>query len=150
MLTIINGDLDKIKAEIKQVKQWKSEEIKELKKLIKSKQSAEKKAAKEENRKVNPYPRALDEKLDALEEQLALISSRLVPVQVEGITINFSIYQNAMKKLKGFEIDIKIENGQFELAYKKNKTRGAFYLFDVSPHYTGFHHVPIAEIKADA
>jgi hypothetical protein len=149
VLTIVEGNIEKVKAEMKQIAKWKADEIKKVKSQIKSWKDLEKKAAKEEKRKENAYPKELDKKLAVLEEKKALYSSKKVPVQVGQLLIDWSTYQKAMTKLKGFEIDIRLNISDIRLGYKKDKASGSVYLYDLSKLYVELKNIPIAEIKGN-
>lgn len=150
MLTIVNGSLEKVKAELKQQAKWKADEIKDSKKKIKSWKDAEKKAAKEEERKENPFPKELDEKLKTLELMKEKYSSGAVPVRVGDIVINFAVYQKAIPKLKGCKIyPEEIHGNEMIIIYSDKEAKGKIHLYDISKIYSEIHHIPVAEISLD-
>jgi hypothetical protein len=148
LLEITQGSLEKVKAELKQVYMWKSDEIKDIKKQIKSWKDFEKKAAKEEERKENPYPKEFDEKISALEQSQSILSS-VIPIRVGEIIVNHKLITNVLKKLKGYEIDMKILNHELIMIYKKYNEKGRVHLYDVSHYFSDFHHIPVAEASLD-
>lgn len=148
MLEITQGSLEKVKAELKQVYKWKSDEIKDIKKQIKSWKDFEKKAAKEEGRKENPYPKEFDEKVSALQKVQNILSS-VIPVRIGDIIVNHKLITDVLKKLKGYEIDMKILNHELIMVYKKQNEKGRVHLYDVTNYFQDFHHIPVAEIGQD-
>jgi seryl-tRNA(Sec) selenium transferase len=149
VLTIVSGSIEKVKSEMKQVAKWKAEEIKDTKKQIKAWKDREKKAAREEKRKENSPPKELDQHLGELEKLKELYSSSRLPVRVGNITIDFKAYQKAIAKLQGFEFDIKLTPDEMIMHYKKQKSKGAVYLFDISTYFKDLLYIPIAEIRQD-
>lgn len=142
MLEIVNGSLDKIKAELKQVKKWKSDEEKNLKKEIKAWIAEEKKAAKEEKRNENKPPKEFDQKLMELEGLQKMFSS-IIPVRVDEIAIDFKSYQKVVSKLKEFELYIKVIDRKLIINYGI----GTVHLYDVSTYFKDLQHIPFAEIS---
>jgi hypothetical protein len=149
MLTIVSGSAEKVKAEMKQVAKWKADEIKDVKKGIKAWKDREKKAAKEEKRKENSPPKEFDQQLGELEKLKELYSSSRLPVRVGDITIDFKAYQKAVAKLQGFEFDIKLTSDEMIMRYKKQKSKGSVYLFDISIHFKELQFIPVAIIQAN-
>lgn len=148
MLEMIEGSIEKVKAEMKQQAKWKADEIKDTKKKIKSWKEIEKKAAKEEERKVNDYPKELDEKLNDLEFMKEKYSSGAVPVRVGDIVINYAVYQKAIPKLKGFKIyPEEIIGDELIIRYLDKGAKGKIHLYDISKLYSEVHHIPNAEIR---
>jgi hypothetical protein len=147
MLVIIaDGSLEKIKSEIAAANKQLASDIKGVKSQIRTWTKNEKKAAKEEKRMENNPPKEFDQKLMQLEGLKKIYESKMLPVQIGDILIDFATYQKAMKKLEGFEIDIE-QDGQFIiLQYKHGKAHGAIHFHDLSPYFKDFKFVPKAMI----
>lgn len=143
MLTITNGSLEKIQSELKQVKKWKAAEEKALKAKMKQWTKDEKKKAKEEDRKEEKPPKEWEEKLGEL-SSLQAICSQVIPVKIESITVNYKLIQGVLKKLKDFEVDIKVVERELIMTYKRNREKGRVHLYDISHYFTEFKHVPEA------
>ncbi|MDR7237157.1 hypothetical protein [Neobacillus drentensis] len=150
MLTIVSGGIEKVKAEMKQQAKWKGDEIKSVKNQIKSWKEAEKKAAKEEERKVNDYPKELDHKLKDLEFMREKYSSGAVPARVGDIVINFAVYLKAIPKLKGCKIyPEEIHGHELIILYTDKESKGRIHLYDISKLYSELKNIPLAEIQAN-
>jgi hypothetical protein len=148
LLELVSGSLDQIKAELKQVKQWKVNEEKQFKKKIKEWKAQEKKSAKAEKREEKNPPKEFNQKLEEL-GKLQKIYSAYIPVQVGSIMVDFKTFQAALKKLKDFEIDIKLTDQEMVLSYKTNYSKGSVHLHDISNHFTEFHLVPVMRVQSD-
>lgn len=148
MLEIVSGNIEMIKSELKQAKQWKVNDEKELKKQIKKWKAVEKKAAKEEKRGEKTPPKEFDQMLVEL-GKLQSVYSTYIPVQVENLIIDYKTYQAAVKKLKDFEITIAVKDQKLILSYRTKNTKGSVHLYDLSTYFRDFHHVPLARMQAD-
>lgn len=150
MLTIVSGSIEKVKAEMKQQAKWKADEIKDVKKEIKSWKDREKKAAKEEKRKENAYPKESDERIRVFEFMKEKYSSGAVPVRVGDIVINYSVYLKAIPKLKGCKIyPEEIQGNELIIRYLDKGAKGKIHLYDISKLYSEIHNIPNAEIQDD-
>jgi hypothetical protein len=150
LITIIEGSIEKVKAEMKQLAKWKSDEIKDIKKQIKSWKVAEKKAAKEEKRAENDYPAGFDIRLEALERVKERYSSKAIPVRVGDIVINYTVYQSAMKKLKDLKVyPDELQGHELIILYHVSTGKGKIHLYDISKIYTELKNIPFAEIRRD-
>jgi hypothetical protein len=156
VLTIVDGSLEKVKAEMKQLAKFKTDEIKQVKNKIQSWVKAEKKAAKEEKRKENTIPNELQEKLEGLERDKERYSSAVVPVRVRDIVINFAVYSRAFTKLKDVVVyPEEVEGHELIIRYREGKrgsvdctkARGQIHLYDISRLFSELKHIPIAEIQ---
>ncbi len=80
-----------------------------------------------------------------------LYSVKTLPVRVEGIVINFSLYQSFLRKLKGFETKISISHNSLRLEYRKFGTpnKGVVIFEDLSNFFKGFMHIPVAVVDGD-
>jgi hypothetical protein len=139
MLTIVEGSLEKIKAELKVAKKLKSDEEKELKKKIKNWVAAEKKAAKEEKRKENDPPKEFDQKIAEL-EGLQKMFTGFLPVRVGDIVIDYKTYQRAVNKLKDLEIELNVTNKELVMSYGC----GTVHLYDISSFFRDLRYIPVA------
>jgi DNA repair exonuclease SbcCD ATPase subunit len=148
LLELVSGSIDQIKAELKQVQQWKANEVKELKKRIKQWKAQEKKTAKAEKRKEENPPKEFEQKLETL-RRVQDVYSTYIPVQVGNIMINYRTYQAAIKKLKAFEIDMKVTDQEMVLSYNTNYSKGSVHLHDISKYFAEFHLVPVMRVLGD-
>jgi hypothetical protein len=149
MLVIVDGSLEKIKDEIKMASKQVANEIKAVKNQIKNWAKAEKKTAKEEKRGESNPPKELDQKLMQLEGILKIYESKMIPVKIGDILIDFATYQKAIKKLGGFEINIEQDGQVLILRYRRDKAHGAIHFRDLSPYFNDFQFLPIAENGTD-
>ncbi|MFJ5716578.1 hypothetical protein [Neobacillus sp. NPDC093127] len=151
MLAIVEGSIEKVKAEMKQIAKWKADEIKSVKSQIKFWKETEKKAAKEEKRKENAYPNELGEKLGALEIAKEKYSSAVVPVRIGDIVINYTVYLKAFSKLKGCRVyPEEIHDKELVINYTDDTANGKIHLYDISKIYSELNSMPIAEINHNA
>lgn len=146
MLAIADGSIEKVKAEMKQITKWKADEIKKVKNQIKSWKAQEKKAAKAEKRKENPYPKEYDERIEKLEILKERYSSSAVPVRVENIVINYTVYLKSFSKLKGLMYSENIVNNELTIKYQDGRSKGVIHLYDISKLFADLNHIPVAEI----
>jgi hypothetical protein len=148
MLVIVDGSLEKIKLEIAQANKQIANDIKSLKKRISDWAKAEKKAAKVEKRGENKPPKEFDQKLMQLEGLKKIYASKMVPMKIGDILIDFATYQKAVKKLEGFEINIEQDGQVLILRYRRGKAHGAIPFQDLSSYFKDFQFIPAAEIGA--
>lgn len=146
MLSIVNGNVNKVKEELKLARKRAVEDKKEVKKQIKGWLDREKRAAKEEKRKEEPYPKEYDKKLTRLEELEKFYSSGIVPVAVGSIMIDFATYQKVVGKLKDFQINIAIAGTDLIMRYNRRNAKGVVHLHDLTPYFKDFQYVPKAVI----
>lgn len=74
--------------------------------------------------------------------------SKVLPVKVENLIINFKLYSLFMKKLRGFESELIISDDSLKLKYWKfeSKSKGVLLLKDLTRYFEDFSNIPIAEI----
>ncbi|MFP7480219.1 hypothetical protein [Terribacillus saccharophilus] len=71
--------------------------------------------------------------------------SKTIPARLEnGIVINFLKYQQLTKKLKNFQVEMKLHHNKLVILYSQKGTRGCFELYDMQHHYKGFIGIPNA------
>ncbi|MDR9795240.1 hypothetical protein ACTHHL_00475 [Aeribacillus composti] len=75
--------------------------------------------------------------------------SKVLPVRIEGIVINYKLYKAFMKKLKGFEKHTAVLWDRLEIHYRepKTKNKGSLTLLNLSSYFRDFKHIPISEME---
>lgn len=68
------------------------------------------------------------------------MKSKMEPAKAGNIIINNKIYEQFIKKLKGFEVDISIEEDKLVLQYGKiqGEWTGVLELYDLSSHFNEY------------
>ncbi|MFT4415300.1 hypothetical protein ACLM5H_15675 [Fredinandcohnia humi] len=131
------GDFEKVKSEMKKANKSISDEIKAIKK---------------------PYrrntPHHVQHRIDYLASKGRIYSvSKVLPVRIDGIVINFKLYEAFMKKLKDFETNVLSTPEGIVVQYWKRRSlaqgKGLFKLYDLNKYFKGFEHIPNAEIVED-
>lgn len=135
MLTIVKGSLDDLKAEMKYEEGRVKNDIRGRKKKIKELQKA---------KPVNTQAILMHEKNMEKDEQLLKMfnSSKVQPVRVGDIVINYAAYLKYLKIVKGItkeyfnraEYVVRHETGRLELA-------------DLGEYFEGFTSLPVAELR---
>lgn len=98
---------------------------------LKQKRIKEKSAAKKAE---------MDKPIEELEARVRkFMKSRMEPARAGNIIINNKIYEQFKKKLKGFEVEIAIEDEKLVLQYGKvyGKWTGTLELYDLASHFEG-------------
>lgn len=75
-----------------------------------------------------------------------LYSVKTLPVRVDGIIIDYKLFQKFVKTLKGFEMKILIMKDHLKLLYWKNgaNKQNELILKDLSGYFEGFRNIPDA------
>jgi hypothetical protein len=133
MLIVVTEFVEKIKAEMKEASKATSENISNFKKPYKR----------------TDIPSHLQRKIDVLEFRSNMYSvSKMLPVRIEGVVINYKLYAAFIKKLKGFNINITVHPEGVTLSYWKegarNHGKGVLKLYNISEYFEGFNHIPEA------
>jgi hypothetical protein len=133
MLIVVTEFVEKIKAEMKEASKSTAESISNMKKPY---------------RRVS-MPSHVKRKLDELEFKVDMYSvSKVLPVRIEGVIINYKIYSTFIKKLKGFNTNLTVTSEGIALSYWKEGTRnhgkGVLKLYNISEYFEGFEHIPEA------
>ncbi len=134
-MLLVNGDFEKVKAEMKEAYKAKADVARALKKLHKK-----------------PYERPVfvNQKIDALEKLQGIYKvSQVLPVRIEGLIINYKLFNAYIKKLRGFKVELFLflEDEFLVLEYQKDQTKGLLELRDLSQYFKGFDHIPCAEVQ---
>jgi|SRR5699024_5609644 len=132
MITI-TGDFKKGK---EQMKEKRKENMKQLNKL-------RKKLEKEALQSVSE-----EEQLEYLENSIPVYSVSLtLPAEIEGLIINGKLLQSFLKKLKGFQLELTVQEESVLLQYgeKQGEWTGEMELFDISSFFEGFTDIPKIE-----
>lgn len=128
MIKITRGSEAAIKAEMKAKTIEIKEQMKKLRKRI-----------REERKQDNPDTVILV----SLEADLKFYRpSRVLPVQVGDIVVNFKAIQKFLKILDGFNYSISLEGGHLRIDYGM----GYVEFHDLSSYYEGFQFIPKGEI----
>lgn len=70
------------------------------------------------------------------------------PVKINGIIINFKLYERFMKKLKAFQVSQEIKNDTLVITYKNKTASGTLILEDLSSHFPDSSTVQEGELHA--
>lgn len=78
----------------------------------------------------------LDKKIFDLEQFAKRFSpSKMQPVQIKTIVINYKLYLDFIKKLKGFFITEEVKDGSLVIKYYKGNTSGELVLQDLTEFF---------------
>jgi hypothetical protein len=139
MLTV-NGDFEEVKKQIKTANQTLTKELREVKK------------AEKEDVKANGRSTKFQTKIEKLEFLIKFYSvSKMLPVRIEGIIINYKLYSDFMKKVKDLHTDTVVNPNEVVVQYWKlnriRETKGELTLHDISPYFKDFNNIPSTEIN---
>lgn len=83
------------------------------------------------------------------EKDLKIYSSKYVlPAKFKGLIINYKLLMDFLKKIKKFDIQLEIEDGNLIVKYRDFKgIKGVLHLSDISFYYEGIHGIPEIEFK---
>ena len=121
MLKVISSDYVGLKFEMEEALQKLSEQIRLLKNIS------------------TPEDLLKIEELKAQQKYYKL--SKVLPLRVGNIIVNYKFYELFTKKLKHFTLDL--TDVSFTIKYDN----GWLELHDLSPHFHNFHHIPVAVIE---
>ena len=76
----------------------------------------------------------LENRITHLENVIARFK-RMKPYKMGGIIIDYKLYENFMKKLKGFEITEQVIDNVLVVTYKKGANKGELQLNDLSDDF---------------
>ncbi|MBP3037961.1 hypothetical protein J9303_00370 [Bacillaceae bacterium Marseille-Q3522] len=133
MIQLLNTDFSALKEEIKSEKQAITKATKGLKKLY-------------EDKKV--LPKEVESQVAVLTYKRDFIysASRILPVKINELIINYKVYAAFMKKLSDFQIEESINSVAFKLSYRNKDSHGCLLLEDLSAYFHDFKHIPEARI----
>ncbi|MED4123075.1 hypothetical protein P4641_03685 [Halalkalibacterium halodurans] len=132
MIEIVSGSFEKCKAELKHLRAGIQDR---------------KKAVKNGKRTMDLKPEQV-ESIKYYERVLHLTKvSQMIPVSVGKIIINYGIYQQLVKKLKGFEMSFELQGDKLIISYSKGSQCGAVALYDLTPILGDMKAIPKAVIK---
>lgn len=78
----------------------------------------------------------VENKINELEQFIKTFSkSNMQPVKIEGIVINFKLYERFMKKLKSFHIEQELKDNKLFVHYNNGSSKGTLTLEDISEHF---------------
>lgn len=157
MLKIVNGSVEKVKAEMQRKTKSLTVEAKELKKQYNQKakemngkaKKSGKKFAKEDEFALEKLKKRMDE-IEKLKQFYN--SSSIIPVQVENNIINYKLYETFMKSLKAFSTETKVWTDMITIHYWKDRfiqPKGRLELYDLSHYFEDFNSIPTAEIVSE-
>lgn len=137
MLKIVSGSFEDLKREMKQASDLKKQEIKSWKKKLKdSKSNTDKRLAIERNIEK-------EEKFT----KIMFVPSKVLPVKVGGIVINYKAYQSFVKKIERLESQISLSGGCLRIDYKTGRySKGYVEFADLREYFEGFVSLPEAKI----
>ncbi|XJZ25989.1 hypothetical protein ACF5W4_11305 [Bacillota bacterium Lsc_1132] len=140
MIRITAGDINDVKAEMKEVKKASAAAAAKIVKKYGGRQvnmgaiPQKDKAALEENR--------------LLQERYNV--TRTIPAYVGGMIIDYKTASDFVKKLKGFEVSARMIDGGIEIKYwrmgRRSKGCGYVSLYDLSRYFKELKKIPTAEI----
>lgn len=133
----VHGGFERIKEEMKSHRQSVLKEIKALKKPYK---------------KEPVLPRDVQGQIDQLERLSKLYSvARVLPVKIEHLIINYKLYSDFLKRLKGMEFRTAVLEDGVVIQYWRRGTlqqgKGILKLYDITYYFKSFQHVPSGEVK---
>lgn len=135
MIKITQGSEAAIKTEMKAKTIEIKEQMKKLRKRI-----------REERKRDNPDTVilvSLEDDMDDLEAELKFYTpSRVLPVHVGDIVINYKAFLRFLKALDGFNCTVSLESGRLRIDYGV----GYAEFRDLSSYYEGFQFIPKGEI----
>jgi hypothetical protein len=70
------------------------------------------------------------------------------PVKIDGIVINFKLYERFIKKLKGFNISQEVKDGQLVINYSNKVSKGMLTLEDITSHFPDVSKIQDGELYA--
>lgn len=157
MLKIVNGSIDKVKAEMKQRSHFLAIEAKDLKKQYNQKAKEMNEKAKKNDKTTKKEDEFALEKLKRKMDEIEKLkqfynSSSIIPVRVDNNIINFKLYETFMKSLKSFTTETKIEGIKVIILYWKDRfvqPKGRLELYDLSAYFGDFANIPTAEIVSE-
>jgi hypothetical protein len=137
VLIVVNSDFENVKSELKKAKQLCADEIKSLKKT---------------HKKEKIMPQNIQARLTKLAYLSSLYSvSKILPVRIDGVVINYKLYAAFIKKLKDFNISIAVLSDGVVVQYWKtgtlNQGKGVLKLYDLGPYFKDFRHIPDAALE---
>lgn len=87
--------------------------------------------------------------VNQLEKDLKIYSSKYVlPTKFEGLIINYKLFIDFIKKIKKFDIQLEIEDGNLIVKYRDIRgINGVLHLCDISSYYQDIQGIPEIEFK---
>lgn len=132
MLEIVQGSLDHSKEVMKKTLSITKQNLSNLKKVVKPK----------ERTKMHKQQ---------IKEMEALVNffrvSRMQPVYIDSICINYMLYVQLMKKLKNYQVEEFIADNKLVISYSNKSTKGRFELYDITDKLQGLNFFPKAVIR---
>ena len=101
---------------------------------IKNQQLKEVKADLKNVKKSDSNYNKLKNRISHLESYIARFK-KMKPYKMGGIIIDYKMYENFMKKLKGFEITEQVMDNFLVVTYKKGANKGELQLNDLSDDF---------------
>lgn len=135
MTVKINGSHTKVR---EAMKEKRKDVNKEIRRLVKKRRTKQTLSVDEGNRLKN------------LEKSIPVYSTgKTLPAYYQGIIVNSKIVQSFMKKLKGLNYTIEINDGALEIRYSSSKDRqkGLLVMNDLTPYFEGMADIPVMEMK---
>lgn len=134
MLVITSGSKDEVKKEMKAAGKTITDELK---------------AVRKDYRRVQNRPRWVRRKIEDLEDQQKIyMVSKVIPVKVGNVIINFLAYERFMKKIKRFTVRHTVGDHGLKVEYEnRKKQKGHIVFFDLNRYFSDFERLPIAEVK---
>ncbi|MDQ0254908.1 hypothetical protein J2S74_002290 [Evansella vedderi] len=128
MLKIVSGSVEDVKAELKIILSNLKKRVSAIKKEYRGRQ----------------MPVSKQREIQELEQfQRIFKVSVMLPVEVEGIVINYKAYEDMLKKLKGQWVQLKVDSQKLTLTYESGKLE----LYDLRPLLTSIKQFPRAVIE---
>lgn len=132
MLRIISGSFDDLKAEMKNAQASVNSEIKTFKNLYKRTNT----------------PALLTERLKQLDlkNRVFYAFSKVQPVKIDGITVDYRAVKAFEKKLKRTEYWVEKRENTLVIIYNEKGSLGRVELINLTSYYEGFKSIPEAVI----
>lgn len=134
MLVITSGSKDEVKKEMKARGKAITDELK---------------AVRREYRRVQDRPDWINRKIDELERlQEKYMVSKIIPVRVGNMIINYLVYERFMKKIRRCTVKHFVDPDGFSIEYRTGvRGKGHVDFFDLSKYFGDFQNLPVAEVK---
>lgn len=134
MIEIVSGSIEDLKLEQKKLLKTVQEQLSKFKKSVKPKDRTS-----EQNATINKHETWLDR----------FRISKVTPVKIDHIVINYMLYDRLMKKTKGYLIMSEVQGEKLVISYKRfgSSYGGKMELYDISGQLGGlFNDLPEARI----
>ena len=132
MIEIIKGSVEEVKTEMKERKAAAAKTTKAIRKEARRKM-------------LKPHEMPGDAYAQALQEWYSV--TKIVPMNLEGVVINYLLLYRFTKKLKGFKLMFTVEQDQVVLTYSSTRARGTLVLDKLPEEFNVLKKIPEARVE---